>query len=29
MPIVWGPANPKIGEREAAETTLRHDKHLI
>jgi hypothetical protein len=29
MPIVWGPANPKIGEREAAETMLRHDKHLI
>jgi hypothetical protein len=29
MPIVWGLANPKIGEREAAETMLRHDKHLI
>lgn len=29
MPVVWGLANPKIGEREAAETMLRHDKHLI
>jgi hypothetical protein len=29
MPIIWGLANPKIGEREAAETMLRHDKHLI
>ena len=29
MPIVWGLANPKIGEREAAEAMLRHDKHLI
>ncbi len=29
MPIVWGLANPKIGEREAAETMLRHDKHLF
>jgi hypothetical protein len=29
MPIVWGLANPKIGEREAAEHMLRHDKHLI
>ena len=29
MPIVWGLANPKTGEREAAETMLRHDKHLI
>ena len=29
MPIVWGLANPKIGEREATETMLRHDKHLI
>ena len=29
MPIVWGLAHPKIGEREAAETMLRHDKHLI
>ena len=29
MPIVWGLANPKIGEREAAETMRRHDKHLI
>jgi len=24
MPIVWGLANPKIGEREAAEAMLRH-----
>ncbi|EPR76655.1 Mobile element protein [Leifsonia rubra CMS 76R] len=29
MPVVWGLANPKTGEREAAETMLRHDKHLI
>ena len=29
MPIVWALANPKIAEQEAAETTLRHDKHLI
>ncbi|GAB3537441.1 IS982 family transposase [Arthrobacter tecti] len=29
MPIVWGLANPKIGEREAAEAMLRHDRHLI
>jgi hypothetical protein len=32
MPIVWGLANPKIAEREAAEAAeamLRHDRHLI
>lgn len=28
MPIIWGLANPKIGEREAAEAMLRHDHHL-
>ena len=29
MPVIWGLANPKIGEREAAEAMLRHDRHLI
>jgi len=29
MPIIWGLANPKIGEREATEAMLRHDRHLI
>ena len=29
MTVVWGLANPKIGEREATETMLRHDRHLI
>jgi hypothetical protein len=29
MPVVWGLANPKIGEREAAEAMLDHDRHLI
>jgi hypothetical protein len=29
MPIIWGLANPKIGEREVAEAMLRHDRHLI
>lgn len=29
MPVVWGLANPKIGERDAAEAMLRHDRHLI
>lgn len=29
IPIVWGLANPKIGELEAAETMLRHDRHPI
>ena len=29
MPIIWGLANPKIGEREAAEAMLRHDRHLL
>lgn len=29
MPVIFGLANPKIGEREAAETLLRHDRHLI
>ena len=30
MPIIiWGLANPKIGKREAAETMLRHERHLI
>jgi len=28
MTVVWGLANPKIGEREATETMLRHDRHL-
>lgn len=29
MPVVWGLANPKIGEREVTEALLRHDRHLI
>ena len=29
MPIIWGLANPKIGEREVAEELFRHDRHLI
>ncbi|AIT60024.1 MULTISPECIES: IS982 family transposase [Actinomycetes] len=29
MPVVWGLANPKIGEREAAAAMLDHDRHLI
>jgi hypothetical protein len=29
MPIVWGLANPKIGEREAVQAMLEHDRHLI
>ena len=29
MPIVWGLANPKIGEREVTEALFRHDQHLI
>ena len=29
MPVGLGLANPKSGEREAAETMLRHDRHLI
>ena len=29
MPVIWGLANPKIGEREALEAILRNDQHLI
>lgn len=29
MPVIWGLANPTIGEREAAEALLEHDHHLI
>jgi hypothetical protein len=29
MPVIWGLANPKIGEREVAQALLRHDRHLI
>ena len=29
MPVVWGLANPKIGEREAAQAMLDHDRHLL
>lgn len=29
MPIIWGLANPKIGEREVTEALLRHDRDLI
>lgn len=29
MPVIWGLANPKIGEREAAQAMFGHDRHLI
>lgn len=29
MPVIWGLANPKIGEREVTEALLRHDHHLV
>lgn len=29
MPIIWGLANPKIGEREVTLALLEHDHHLI
>jgi hypothetical protein len=29
MPIIWGLANPKIGEREATEAILARDHHLV
>jgi hypothetical protein len=29
MPVIWGLANPKIGEREVTQALLRHDRHLI
>ena len=29
MPIIWGLANPKIGEREAAQAMLEHDRHFV
>ena len=29
MPVVWGLANPKLGEREVTAALLRHDRHLI
>lgn len=29
MPVIWGLANPKIGEREAAAAMLDHDRHLV
>lgn len=29
MPVIWGLANPKIGEREATQALLEHDHHLI
>ena len=29
MPVIWGLANPKIGEREATQAMLDHDRHLI
>ncbi|WP_282858311.1 IS982 family transposase [Pseudoclavibacter helvolus] len=29
MPIVWGLANPKIGEREVTQALLDHDRHLV
>ena len=29
MPVIWGLANPKIGEREATRALLEHDHHLI
>lgn len=29
MPIIWGLANPKIGERDVTQALLEHDHHLI
>ena len=29
MPIIWGLADAKIGEREVTEALLRHDRHLV
>lgn len=29
MPVIWGLANPKLGEREATQAMLDHDRHLI
>lgn len=29
MPIIWGLANPKIGEREVTEALIRHDHRLV
>ncbi|MFW0775975.1 IS982 family transposase [Paenarthrobacter nitroguajacolicus] len=29
MPVIWGLANPKIGEREVTQSLLEHDHHLI
>jgi len=29
MPVIWGLANPKLGEREVTEALLRQDRHLI
>lgn len=29
MPVIWGLANPKIGEREVTRALLEHDHHLI
>lgn len=28
MPIIWGLANPKIGERDATRALHAHDRHL-
>jgi hypothetical protein len=29
MPVIWGLANPKIGEREVTQALLAHDHHLV
>ena len=29
MPIIWGLANPKLGEREVTQALLEHDHHLV
>ena len=29
MPIIWGLANPKLGEREVTQALLQHDHHLV
>ena len=29
MPVIWGLANPKVGEREVTQALLEKDHHLV